>query len=96
MYTVFYVFNTFSIERLFFGLISIALKEKPHTFISYIYQYIILVKSLKMGFLGHKINVFCILEEIAKMPSKEVASIKNPINNVSPDIILNAYVMLFN
>ena len=30
------------------------------------------------------------------MPSKEIASIKNPINNVSPDIILNAYVMLFN
>lgn len=29
------------------------------------------------------------------MPSKEVASIKNPTNNVSPDI-LNAYFMLLN
>ena len=35
-----------------FWLISVTLKEKPNTFIPHIYQYIILVKSLKMEFLG--------------------------------------------
>lgn len=54
MYTVVYVFNTFPIERHFLGgLISVTLKEKPDTFISHIYQYIILVKSLKVEFLGY-------------------------------------------
>lgn len=43
----------FLLKDIFWGADISNTKRKPDTFISHIYQYIILVKSLKVEFLGY-------------------------------------------
>lgn len=97
-YTIFYVFNTFSIKRhlviSIFSNINNAIKKSYTLIFSHIYKYIILVKSLEMEFLGQQTNAFCILKVVAKCPPKRLHQFKIPLTKCHLTFLKACFMLL--